>query len=67
MFVCPLPPNFGQKYLPKARNRDKAQFATKVSKSSIDCVNLNHEHNKALKLVKLVDSSPQMFDTKKRA
>ena len=34
---------FGPKLPPKAHNRDKADFATKVRKSSINCVNLNHE------------------------
>ena len=32
----------------KARNHDKAKFATKLRKLSTDCVNVN---NKALKLV----------------
>ena len=42
VFVPP-PTNFGQKVPPKARNRDKADFATKVRKSSINHVNVNHE------------------------
>ena len=34
--MCPLSPNFSQKCPPqKARNRDRAEFATKVRKSSI--------------------------------
>ena len=28
---------------PKARNRDKAKFATKLRKLSKDCVNVNNE------------------------
>ena len=36
---------------PKARKRDKADFATKVCKSSINCVNVILEHNKAYKFV----------------
>ena len=42
VFVPP-PTNFDQKVPPKARNRDKADFATKVRKSSINRVNVNHE------------------------
>lgn len=42
VFVPP-PTNFGQKVPPKARNREKADFATKVRKSSINHVNVNHE------------------------
>ena len=42
VFVPP-PTNFGQKVPPKARNRDKADFATKVRKSSINRVNVNPE------------------------
>ena len=38
-----FPPNFGPKLPPKARNRNKADFATKVRKSSINHVNVNHE------------------------
>ena len=36
MFLCPLPPNFGQKRPQKARNRNKAIFATKLRKLSKD-------------------------------
>ena len=43
MFWCLLPPNFGPKLPSKARNRGKADFATKVHKSSINHVNVNHE------------------------
>ena len=35
----------------KARKHDKADFATKVRKSSINCVNVILEHNKAYKFV----------------
>ena len=42
VFVPP-PTNFGQKVPPKARNRDKADFATKVHKSCINHVNVHHE------------------------
>ena len=42
VFVPP-PTNFGQKVPPKARNHDKADFATKVRKSSINCLNVNPE------------------------
>ena len=42
VFVPP-PTNFGQKVPPKARNREKADFATKVRNSSINHVNVNHE------------------------
>ena len=42
VFVPP-PTNFGQKVPPKARNHDKADFATKVRKSSINCLKVNPE------------------------
>ena len=41
MFVCPLPPNIGQKCPQKARNRDNAEFATKLRKLSINSLNVN--------------------------
>ena len=36
MFQCLPPPNVGQKVPPKARNRDKPDFATKVRESSMN-------------------------------
>ena len=45
VFVPP-PTNFGQKVPPKARNREKADFATKVRKSSMNSQNANHKQLK---------------------
>ena len=43
MLLRLLPLNFATKVPPKVRNRDKADFATKVRKSSINRQNVNHE------------------------
>ena len=44
MFVPPFHQILVKSDPQKTRNRDKAKFATKLCKSSIDCVNVNHEH-----------------------
>ena len=43
MFSAPRRQILAKSAPPKARNRDKAKFATKLRKLSKDCVNVNNE------------------------